>query len=171
MSPLEELDRVTGPQLDDRLLPAGLRPAVQSAALRLRLHRDDVHLRDLHLEELLDGLSHLRAVRVAVDAERVLAAGRAGVALLRDDRREQDLRRVHYFALASSTGSAASVTSSERAQTIAPISSSAGSTTATPSRLRKLFTTLSWSSLQTSTIGRANPSTSAAAALVDGVSN
>src|SRR5581483_4620209 len=109
------------------------------APLRLRLHLDDVHLGDLDVEELLDRLQHLGAMRVAVDAERVLAGGRAGVALLRHDRCEEDLRRVHgYLALASTVGRAACETTSVRAQTTAPISSSVGCTTATRSRFRKL---------------------------------
>src|SRR5207248_2020902 len=95
LSPLEELDRVAGLQLDDRLLPALLRTADLAAALRLRLHLEDVHAPHLDVEELLDRLAHLRPVRVVVHAERVLADGRAFIALLGDDRREQDLRGVH----------------------------------------------------------------------------
>src|SRR5207248_11766126 len=168
---LEELDRVAGPELDDRLLPALLRALDHPAALRLRLHLDDVHSRDLDVEELLDGLANLSAVRVVVHAERVLADGRAGIALLGDDRGEQDLRGVHQRALPSTIGSAASVTSSERAQTTAPISSSDGCTTATRSRLRKLLARPASSSVQTSTIGRVSSPTIASACFVDGESN
>ena len=75
-----------------------LRALDQPAALRLRLHLDDVHAHDLDLEQLLDRLADLRLVRVGVDAERVLAVGRAGVALLGHDRREDDLARVHQAA-------------------------------------------------------------------------
>src|SRR5581483_9802030 len=171
LRPLEELDRVARLQLHDRLLPAGLRAADHAAALRLRLHLEDVHALDLDAEELLDRLPHLGAVRVVVHAEGVDPRGRAGVALLGHDRLQHDLARVHYLALPSSTGSAASETSSERAQTTAPTSSSAGGTTATRSRFRNDFASTASSSVQTSTIGRGSSSTSAAARRVDGVSN
>jgi hypothetical protein len=46
------------------------------------------------LEELLDGLAHLRLVRVLVHLERVLPVADQAVALLRDDRSEQHLVRV-----------------------------------------------------------------------------
>src|SRR5204863_340202 len=87
-----QLDFVAGLELDDGLLPALLRAADLAAALRLRLHLDDVDAGDLDLEQLLDSLAHLCAVRVVVDAKRVFADRGAGVALLGDDRREQDLR-------------------------------------------------------------------------------
>src|SRR5258706_5223249 len=142
-------------ELDDRLLPALLRALDLPAALRLRLNLDDVHAPDLHVEELLDRLPDLRAVRILVHAERVLAVGGAGVALLGDDRCEDDLAGLHYLALASRTDSAASETSSECAQTIAPTSTSFGSTTATRSRLRNERPSDVSSPVQTSTIGRA----------------
>src|SRR5207249_10369649 len=63
----EDLDRVAGAHLDDRLLPAGLRALEGAAALRLRLHLDDVDADDLDVAELLDRLAHLRLVRVRVE--------------------------------------------------------------------------------------------------------
>src|SRR2546425_8078761 len=101
LGPLEERDRVALAQLHVGLLPAGTRAAERAAALRLRLHLDDVDAHDLHIEELLDGLADLRLVRVLVDAERIAALARAVVALLRDDRREQDLRGLHLLTVTS----------------------------------------------------------------------
>src|SRR4051812_11752200 len=69
LSPLEDLDRVAGLKLDDRLLPAGARPLGHPAPLRLRLHLDDVDALDRHAEQLLDGLANLGLVRLRMDAE------------------------------------------------------------------------------------------------------
>src|SRR5436190_15715446 len=68
----EDLDLVAGLQVHDRLLPARLRAAIETATLRLRLHLEDVHALDFDLEELLDGLPDLRLVGVLVHAKRVL---------------------------------------------------------------------------------------------------
>src|ERR1041385_8961249 len=87
----EDLDRLALADLDDRLLPAGLATRSLSAALRLRLNLDDVHGLDVDAEQLLDGLPHLRLVRVRVHAERVLLALDQLVALLGYDRSEQNL--------------------------------------------------------------------------------
>src|SRR5205823_2501253 len=84
------------------------------------------------VEELLDGLADLGLVRVRVDAEAVLALGDHRVRLLGHDRRLQDLADVHYAALPWTSGSAASLTSSARAQTTAATSSSPGEVTTTP---------------------------------------
>src|SRR5581483_2569810 len=167
----EDLDRVAGAQLHDGLLPAGARAPVEAAALRLCRHRDDVDARHLDVEQLLDRLPDLRLVRVAVNLERVAATRRALVRLLRDDGREDDLARVHQLALPWTSGSAASLTISERAQTTAPTSSSPGATTATRSMLRKLFTRFSSSCSATTTSGACLPhdSRSARADFVDGV--
>src|SRR5581483_12460261 len=137
------------------------------------LHLDHVDANDLDLEELLDGLADLRLVRVLVHLERVLARDRRRVALLRDDRREQDLRGVHQLALPSTSSSADSLTSSERAHTTAAISRSLGATTATRSRLRKLLTRFTTLSVATSTSGEQRPAvdTNAFALFVDGASN
>src|SRR6266511_4386728 len=116
---------------------------------------DDVHRGHLDPEELLDGLTDLRLVRVLVHAERVLAVLDQAVALLRDHGREQDFVRMQAhlalaFALPWTASSAASLTSSACAQTIAPTSSS----------------------FATSSTGRSWPqeSRNAAAALVEGSS-
>src|SRR2546430_4459077 len=88
---LEDLDRVTGPQLHDRLLPPRLTPAQSATALRLRLHLGDVDAEDFDIEQLLDRLPDLRLVRVRVDPERVrVAALDLRITLLRHDRGEQD---------------------------------------------------------------------------------
>src|SRR5438309_10089435 len=119
----EDLDRVAGAHLDDRLLPAGLRALEGAAALRLRLHLDDVDADDLDVEELLDGLAHLRLVRVGMDTERVLVLPDVAVALLRDDGREQDFVGMEaHDALRWRASRESSVTRSARAQ---PISATA----------------------------------------------
>src|SRR5205085_2100596 len=112
-------------QLLDRLLPTRLRALERAAALRLRLHLDDVHALHLDLEELLDGLADLRLVRILVDAEGVLVLRDLLVALLGDDRADQDLARMQaHEALPCTASSAAWLTSSERAQTTCATSSS-----------------------------------------------
>src|SRR5882672_7597351 len=151
-------------ELDDRLLPARANALERAAPLRLRLHRHDVHVQDTDVEELLDGLADLRLVRVLMHLERVLAVGDHRVALLADDRRQKHLacmqrhlalhliqrakrspgrmemrQHFHPLALPWTSGSAASLTSSARAQTTAATSSSDGDVTRTRSRFRKLF--------------------------------
>src|SRR5207244_5383843 len=125
--PLEDLDAVALAELDDRLLPTGLAPAAHAAALRLRLHLDDVHAENLHVEELFDRVADLRLVRALVHAERVLVLLDQAVALLGHDRGDQDLPDVHQLTISCTRASAVSLTRSERAQTSAPTSSSAGS--------------------------------------------
>src|SRR5215210_4026195 len=114
LRPLEDLDRVAVAELDDRLLPARSPALDVVALLRLRRHLHDVDRQHFDVEELLDGLPDLRLVRVFVDAERVLAVLDQAVALLGDDRREQDLVRMqaHAPALLWTISSAASLTSS-----------------------------------------------------------
>src|SRR5207244_11634017 len=141
---LEDLDRVTGPQLHDRLLPPRLAPAQSAAALRLRLHLGDVDAEDLDVEQLLDRLPDLRLVRVRVDSERVrVAALDLRVTLLRHDRSEQDFvgMQAHQVALSFTRSSASSVTSTEPPHTSAATSSSPGVVTTTLSMLRKDLTT------------------------------
>src|SRR5919204_4457927 len=174
LSPREDLDRVAGAQLHDRLLPAGLRAPVQATPLRLRLHLGDVHADDLDVEQLLDGLAHLGLVSVRVDAERVLVVVDLRVRLLGHDRSEEDFIGMQaHEALPWTASSAASLTSNERAQTRAETSSSDGTVTTTLSRLRKDLITLSSSSLATTTSGGSRPpdSRSLAASCVEGRSN
>src|SRR5919109_14361 len=92
---LEDLDAVAFAKLDDGLLPAGLLAPGEAAPLRLRLHLEDVDGLDLHVEELFDGLPDLRLVRPRVHAKRVLVVLDQAVALLGDDRRDDDLAGVH----------------------------------------------------------------------------
>src|SRR5581483_4809425 len=182
---LEDRDRLSLAHLDDRLLVAGPVPLRVAAALGLRLHLRHVHARYVHGEQLLDRLPDLGLVRVAVHAERVLAVADQAVALLGDDRRDQDLVRVQahdvssplpgpprcpFPARAATSGSADSLTRSDRAHTTAATSSSSGVVTATWARFRNDFSAVSSSPVTTTTSGSSLPQapTSAAACLVDG---
>src|SRR6476646_8340996 len=130
LCPLEDLDRVAFLQLDDRLLPAGARPLAVVAHLRLRRDLDDVDRSDLDAEQLLDRLPDLRLVRVLVHAERVLAVLDQAVALLGDHGRQEHLVRMQtHEAFPCTASSAASLTSSARAQTTAATSTCEGGTT------------------------------------------
>src|SRR4026208_611402 len=111
-----------------------------------------------HLEQLLHGLADLRLVRVGMDVECVLALLDQLVALLRDDRREQNLVWMQaHDALPWTCSSAPSLTSSERAQTTWCTSSSAGTVTTTRSRLRNDLISASSSGCATTRTGRAVP--------------
>src|SRR5438132_2142038 len=113
----EDLDLVAGLELDDGLLPAGARALDQPTPLRLGRHLDDVHGDDRDVEELLDGLPDLRLVRVLVHLERVAVLDDLVVALLAHDRADEDLSGMKaHEALPCTSGSAASLTTSERAQ-------------------------------------------------------
>src|SRR6266516_1083675 len=167
----EDLDRLALPDLHDRLLPAGLAAGAHAAALRLRLHLDDVHGLDVNAEQLLDGLADLRLVRVGMDAERVLAVLDQLVALLRHDRSEQNLIGMQaHWALPWTCSRASSQISSERAQMTWLTSSSPGTVTTTRSRLRNDLITPSSSGCATTRTGSsfAQPPRSSAAALVEG---
>src|SRR6266550_7137574 len=122
---LEDLDRITRAELDDRFLPARLLSALEAAALRLRLDLGDVDAQHLHAEELLDRLADLGLVRVRVNAERVGIGGLdLRVALLGHDWSKQDLVGVQaHDALSCTRSSASWVTSTERAHTSAATSS------------------------------------------------
>src|SRR6187551_3560596 len=169
--PLEDLDLVALAQLHDGLFPARLRALVVAAPLGLGLHLDDVHALDLDVEELLDGLADLGLVRLRVDAERILVVLDQAVALLGDHWGDEDLARVEAHDASSCTrSSAASVASTEFAQTSAPTSSSDGSRTRTRSRLRKDFATADSSGCAMTTSGSSllHVPRSVAAARVDG---
>src|SRR5215210_651698 len=169
---LEDLDRLALAELDDRLLPAGPPAAHETAPLRLRPDLDDVDGLNLDAEELLDGLPDLGLVGVLVHAEGVLPVLDQAVALLRHHGRQQDFVRMetHAWPRFWTASSAASLTSSERAQTIAATSSSAGVITSTRSRLRNDLITCSSSSATTTRVGDSLPhcSRNAAALFVDG---
>src|SRR4051812_10710705 len=92
---LEDRDLVARAHLHDRLLPRPRATGGQAAALGLGLHRGGADLDDAHVEELLDRLADLRLVRVRVHAERVLVVRSEHVALLADDRADDDLARMH----------------------------------------------------------------------------
>src|SRR5262249_16615987 len=90
---LEDRDLVARAHLHDRLLPGARATGGEPAALRLGLDRGGPDLDDAHVEELLDRLADLRLVRVRVDAERVAVVRGEHVALLADDRADDDLAR------------------------------------------------------------------------------
>src|SRR5262245_12062798 len=66
---LEELDRLPGRQLHDRLLPGGPAPDEATDAARLARHAHRAHRDHLHREELLHGTPDLVLVRARVDRE------------------------------------------------------------------------------------------------------
>src|SRR5919112_4806844 len=90
----EDLDPVARRQAHDGALGvlAATEPRPGALALALPVQRVDVE--DLHTEDLLDGDLDLRLVGVRPDEERVLVLVQQPVALLRDDRGEQDVAGV-----------------------------------------------------------------------------
>src|ERR671923_62078 len=174
LSPLEDVDRLAFLQLDDRFLPAWAAALDPVAPLRLRLDLDDVHARDLDVEELLDRLPDLRLVRVLVHAERVLVVLDEAVALLRDHGCEQDLVRMEtHAALLWTASRAPSVTSSALAQTTSATVRFRAARIVTPSILRNDLMSAVSSSFATSTTGASLPQDSrkATAFFVEGSSN
>src|SRR6185295_11225865 len=105
-----------------------------------------VHGDDRHLEELLDCGADLSPVGIRMHLERVLVGLDEAVALLRDDRRDQDLAwgetEAHEDATSWTRARAPSVRRSDRAQTIAPTSSAGVSSTSARGRFRKDLATL-----------------------------
>src|SRR5690348_3981665 len=174
LPPLADLYRVAPLELGAGLLPTGARALDHPAPLRLGRHLDDVHAEDRDLEELFDGLADLRLVRVLVHLERVAVLCDLVVALLAHHGLDQDLRGVEtHEALPCTSGSAASVTTSERAHTTCATSSSAGTVTSTLGRLRNDLISVSSSSAATMTVGASwpQPCKSSAACFVEGSSN
>src|SRR3954452_23641916 len=155
-------------QLDDRLLPPARATRGHPAALRLRADVDGAHILHTHAEDLLDGLAHLRLVRIRMDAERVLVGGQQRVGLLADDRADQDLTGVHE-ATPVRCSSAVGVT----IRRVAPIRSATPTLshgcTRTPLMLRKLFAQFASSAPTTTRMRPVNSPSASAAALVDGV--
>src|SRR4051794_24248543 len=106
---LEDFDRLAGFDLDDRLLPAGFAALDEAAALRLGADLNHVHALDVDVEQLLDGLTDLRLVRVGMDAKRVaVIVLDLLVALLGNNRRQEHLiwMQTHELALPCSSSSA-----------------------------------------------------------------
>src|SRR5947209_6054737 len=93
---LEELDVVVGMELDDRLLPRARLAGRVAATLRLRLDAHRAHVAHAHVEDLLDRLADLGLVRAVVDPERVLVRRQQGIALLGDDRADDDCTWIHW---------------------------------------------------------------------------
>src|SRR5690554_1170878 len=108
---LELLDLLTGLEGHDGLEPL-LRAAGEAAhPLRLAAHLDEVHLRDVDLEDRLDGLLDLHAVGPRVHVERVLAGLHGHYGLLGQDRREDHVVRVHRAASPSNRAASATTRS------------------------------------------------------------
>src|SRR3954462_2442202 len=88
----EDLDAVAGCERHDGALGVlALAHPGAAAALALALAVDRVDAGDLHVEDLLDGDLDLRLVGLGQDDERVLVLVQEPVALLGDDRGEQDV--------------------------------------------------------------------------------
>src|ERR687890_2336307 len=125
----EDLDAVAGRQRDDGPLGVlALAELVAAAALALALAVDRVHAEDLDVEDLLDRDLDLRLVGLGQDDERVLVLVEQAVALLGDDRGQQDVPGVADAHLVSSLAlvgrvSGAAVPSGELASSLAGVSS------------------------------------------------
>src|SRR3954454_15182386 len=121
----EDLDAVAGRERHDGALGVlALAHPRALAALALALTVDRVDAEHLHVEDLLDSDLDLRLVGLGQDDERVLVLVQEPVALLGDDRGEQDVPVVadgHAFSSASSVAAS----SSARSRSVVP---SAGST-------------------------------------------
>src|SRR5690348_8146974 len=91
---------------DDRALGVSPLAEATAGALALALAVERVDVADLDVEDLLDGDLDLRLVGVRRDDEGVLVVVEQAVALLGDDRREQDVARVGQVAHADSSSSA-----------------------------------------------------------------
>src|SRR5215217_285775 len=88
----EDLDAVAGSDGDDGALGVLAPPHLRApAALALALAVDRVHAEHLHVEDLLDRDLDLGLVRLGQHDERVLPGVDQAVALLGDDRGEQDV--------------------------------------------------------------------------------
>src|SRR4051794_2792599 len=108
----EDLDALAGGERDDGALGVlALAHLRAPAALALALAVDRVHAVDLHVEDLLHGDLDLGLVRLGEHDERVLPRVDQAVALLRDDRGEQDVPGVadaHAFSSVVSSAAAVS---------------------------------------------------------------
>src|SRR3954467_2440427 len=113
----EDLDAVAGGERHDGALGVlALAHPGAPAALALALAVDRVDAQDLHVEDLLDSDLDLRLVRLGQDDERVLVLVQEPVALLGDDRGEQDVPGVadaHAFSSASSAAMSRSAVPSD----------------------------------------------------------
>src|SRR4051794_4578873 len=109
----EDLDAVAGSERDDGALGVlALAHLRAPAALALALAVDRVHAENLHVEDLLDSDLDLRLVGLRQHDERVLVGVDQAVALLGDDRGEQDVPGVadaHAFSSVVSSAAAAFV--------------------------------------------------------------
>src|SRR4051794_10708302 len=96
----EDLDRVARLQADERALGVLALPVAVAGALALALAVGGVHVQYPDVEDLLDRDLDLGLVGLGADQEGVGPLFDQAVALLRDDRRQDDVARVgdHSFA-------------------------------------------------------------------------
>src|SRR5690606_14828374 len=130
----ELLDALPGLQGDDGLLAVRAMAGEAPEALELATDVDEVDLGDVDLEHRLDGFLDLRAVRVRVDEEGVLAIGDGGDGLLAQHGGQDDVVRVHSPFSPASNRAASATTRSDRKMSYAfkPLAAS----TSTHGRLR-----------------------------------
>src|SRR6478752_7698592 len=134
----EHVDAVAGPQRDDRALHVPAPAVAKPGALALAWPVVRIHVGDLDVEHSLHRDLDLRLVGLGVYVEGVLVLVEQAIALLRDDRSEQDVARVVEHQLSSSFTASSSDTaevSSDGGATssTAPFSSSAPSAAAASS--------------------------------------
>src|SRR4051794_2686705 len=122
----EDLDAAFA-QRDDGALAVGALAEAGPRPLALALPVERVDGADLDAEDLLDGDLDLRLVGVRTDEERVLVLVEQAVALLGDDRREQDVARVGQVGHAEPSSV---VGSASAASVAASLASAAGASTA-----------------------------------------
>src|SRR5271166_4170152 len=161
---LEYRDALARAHLDNRLLPSPRAAAGDAAALRLGLHAQRPDLDDVDVEQRLHRLADLGLVGVGMDTEGVTVGGREHVALLGDDRADDDLGVLHHCSLAAperdeavravSACSATSVISSEAAPMSSVTPTSEASATTTRSRLRNDRAAADSSAPSTTGVGR-----------------
>src|SRR4051794_17638015 len=103
----EDLDRIARLEADERALGVLALPVAVAGALALALAVGGVHVQHPDVEDLLDRDLDLGLVGLRADQEGVGPLLDQPVALLRDDRRQDDVARVGNHSLAASVSLAA----------------------------------------------------------------
>src|SRR6476646_8238971 len=131
----EDLDRVTGGERDDGPLLVGTPTPGPGAAVALALARavHRVHVRDGDAEDLLDRLLDLDLVGTRRDLERVDVRVQGGVGLLRHDRSQDHVSRVHASSSVAAVGGASSSLASDASAGAAAAASVVAGAPAAPS--------------------------------------